>query len=886
MNVLSGLPEMRVKKLNRILDNLLHEDRVECVLEDKRRAQIEELTDRKVLQRMARDQAHRQALMEARDMEQIKRERQKLWLGYGVETTLQDVRYACRSLLSAPGFAVVVIMTLALGITVTLSMFSVMRAVLLRPLPYPDPDRIVMIQVDARNTTNAGATLGEVSDLREHSRSLEQVAIISTADASLEYVGGMEHVNAAEVSDDFLPLLGARPAIGRPLDSQIDASPQQAVAVLISDELWRRRFSADPGIIGRGVRINNLNMQVVGVLPPGFRLFLPPSVNASEQIDVWFPYRINTALPYRGIPVAARLRQGVALDQANAELQMFVAQFERKYPEAYAGVKGRFTARLLHNEITREARPALLLLAGAVGFVLVIACVNVANLMLARGSARQRELEIRRALGAGTGRILRQLLTESLVLGMISAALGLLCARFGVAAIGIVGASHIPLHSRIDIDAPVQLCALALAVITTLLFGLLPAWRMASGKPGHPLGAGRTETAGSSARRLQQSLVVAEVALSIVPLAGAGLMLRTFLNLLHSPLGFHPSGVVTANVPVDEKRHPHLEQRWTLLRDMFDRVRGLPGVQSVSAAWPLPLAPDQQTRRVGSADQIDAPPLLATQQFATPGYLNVVGTPLREGRDFTADDVKGQRNVAIIDELLAKWLWPTGAIGKRLAVYRTGRTDQLEIVGVTAALRVTRVRDANMPHFMIPYSTYPPYMSLVVKTTERPDTIAREIKAVIDSTPVGRAAFDIQPMSRYVSDSMGDTRFIFFVLSAFAGASVLLTAVGLYGTLAYLTMRRNREFGVRLALGSGTGAIMAIVVRQSVFLAAAGVAMGLIGVAVVTRAMRELLYGVQPLDGVTLAGVVTTVGIVALGAASVPAWRAAHIDPQLLLRSE
>jgi predicted permease len=352
---------------------------------------------------------------------------------------------------------------------------------------------------------------------------------------------------------------------------------------------------------------------------------------------------------------------------------------------------------------------------------------------------------------------------------------------------------------------------------------------------------------------------------------------------MHSPLGFSPASVVTAKVPVDVKRYPKIEQRWLLQRDLLNRVGAFPGVQSVSAAWPLPLAADQQTRRVGRTDQLDTPPILATQQFSVPGYLDVIGTPLREGRDFTANDIAAQRPVTIIDETLAKRLWPEGALGKRLG---TGHRDDIEVVGVTAAVRVTRVRDQNIPHFMLPYGTYPPYMSLVVKTRETAERMAPWIKSAVDATHGGRAAFDIRPMSSYLSDSIGDTRFIMFVLAAFAGASLLLAAVGLYGTLAYLTARRTREFGIRLALGSSVRAIVSIVIRESVLLTTVGAAVGLIGVAAITRAIRELLYGVRPLDGVTLVGVIALVGTVALGAASVPAWRATRIDPQTSLRSD
>jgi putative ABC transport system permease protein len=873
-------------KVRKLAGNLFRRQQVEETLDSELKLYIQELTDRNLAQSMAPDEARRQALVEAGGIEQIKEQVREAWLGIGIETSFQDARYACRSLLRSPGFTAIVVATLTLGIGANLTMFTLMRAVLWRPLPYPDPNRIVMLQVDARNVPNTGATMQELQGLRDRSRSLQQVSMIGPVDANLESAGEMEHVTAASVSDDFLPLLGARPALGRMLESRIDEGKTQVLAILISNQLWRRRFASDPGVVGRSVRVNNLTVQIAGVMPAGFRLYLPPSINALEQIDVWFPYGIDLTLPYRGIPLAARLRPGFTLDQANAELQTLVAQFEREHPESYTGGKGRITAHSLHDEMTRDARPALFLLSAAVGFVLLIACVNVANLMLARGSARQRELEIRRALGAGRIRILRQLFAESLLLALASAALGLLCARFSLEAIGRLGATHIPLQSRIGMDASVIVSALFLSVVTSALFGLLPAWRLASGRTGSSLRAGRAETAGSSARSLQRTLVIAEVALSIVPLACGGLMLRSFVNLLHVPLGFHPSNVVTAKVPMDLRRFPETEQRWALLLDVLSRVRALPGVRSASAASPLPLAPDQQTRRVGPLERPDAPPVLATQQTSLPGYLDVIGTPLREGRDFTTADILDKRNVTIVNERLAKQLWPQGAVGKRLAIYRTGWRQELEVVGVTATVRSTQVRDDNILHFIIPYSLYPVEMSLVVKTDEPLTRIAPQIKSAVDAAHTGRAAFEIRPMSDYVSDSIGDTRFILFVLAAFAGASVVLAAVGLYGTLAYLTAQRTREFGIRMALGSSVKAIAAIVIRESMLLSAAGAAFGLAAVVAVTRVIRQLLYEVHPLDGITLLAIVGLVTIVALGAAGVPAWRVTQIDPQTSLRSE
>jgi predicted permease len=362
-------------------------------------------------------------------------------------------------------------------------------------------------------------------------------------------------------------------------------------------------------------------------------------------------------------------------------------------------------------------------------------------------------------------------------------------------------------------------------------------------------------------------------------------MLRSFLNLLHTPLGFDPSNVVTAFLPIDSKRYPTLEQKWILLRSVLDKVRAMPGVGSASAADLLPLQ-GQASRRVGRKDRPDSPPILATQQFALPGYLHTIGTALRDGRDFTDEDIATNRRVAIIDQELARQLWPEGGIGKRLVIYRTGRQDEVEVIGVTNSARLTRVRDQNTPHFIFPYGNYPSGMSLVIKTPNSAEKLAPQIKAAVDEVRHGQPVLDIRGMREYVLNSIGDTRFMVFVLTVFAGVSVLLAAVGLYGTLTYLTLQRTREFGIRLAIGASLRAIIAIVVQESAMLTLAGMALGLLGASVIVGPIRGMLYGVQPLDGLTFVGVVGLVGIIALGSATIPAWRAARIDPQISLRSE
>lgn len=885
-------------RIRRLLNNLVHKRSGEDTLDAELRAYVDELTNRNIGNGMHPEEARRQAAIEIGGIEQVKEDVRDIWLGSGIGTTYQDIRYACRSLSRAPGFTVTAIATLALGIGVVVAMFGLMRAVLWRPLPYPEPDRIVTIRVDARNVANTGATRRELLSLAERGRSFEAVSTIEEQDADLDYAGRSEYVRAASISDHFLALFGARLVLGRMLDSRTDASEQQTLAVLISEQLWRRKFSADPGIVGKGIRVNNAAVRIAGVLPAGFRLFLPPSITDLERADIWFPYRIDPTVPYRGVPIMARLRPGVTFEQANGELQALAAQFERENPGFYSGPNGwqaspfdrgpgakvHFTARSLQDDMTRETRPLLFLLLASVMFVLVIACVNVANLLLARGLSRQRELDIRRALGAPRVRIIRQLLAESLVLAVMAAAIGLLTAHFALQAIAHQKVWHLPLQGRIEVDGSVIVFACLLSLVTSAVCGVMPAWRLTSETIGH-VRAGRADTVGSAARRLQRGLVVIEVALSIVPLVCGGLMVRSFLNLLHTPLGFDSDNVITATVPLDSKRYPTLQQRWVYLRSVIDHVRALPGVEFASAVDPLPLT-GQASRRVGRADRPDSPPILASQQFALPGYLHAIGTPLREGRDFTDEDIATDRGAAIVDQELARRLWPEGAAGKRLTIYRTGRRDEVEVVGVTNSARLTRVRDENTPHFILPYGLYPADMSLVIRTRNSAERLAPQIKSAAGAVRGGKEVVDIRSMSDYVSDSIGDTRFMVFVLTTFAAASALLAAIGLYGTLTYLTMQRTREFGIRLAVGSSVQAIVAIVVRECALLTIIGTGLGMLAALAIAGTMRGMLYGVHPLDRVTLVGVVVLVGIVALSSASIPAWRAARIDPQVSLRSE
>jgi predicted permease len=874
-------------KIASLFRSLFRQSRLERELDEELQGYLEERIADKIRSGVTPVQAQREALLEMGGVEQVKEEVRSARIGHGIETTIRDIQYGWRTLRRSPGFSGVVILTLALCIGANVAMFSVMRSVLWRPLPYPDAGRIVVVQVDARGVSNAGAAPGEVLDLRAESRLVDRLATVAGVEAHLDVAGELERVAAASVTEDVLPLLGAiPPALGRTFRAD-EYVATRTRSVVISDSLWRRGFGADPAIVGRQVSINNIpGVEIIGVLPRGFRVFLPPFSNAAEEIDVWYPTALEDTRGYRGFFTMGRLRPGATLEGAQAEFDALAARFVQAHPSAYPDGALRLSLEPLQEALTREVRPALAALAVAVGFVLLIGCVNIANLMLARTKQRERELAVRRALGAGRSRLARQLLTESLMLAAAAGAAGLLVGRLGLELVGWLRPTHIPLQSQITMDVTVAIYAVALSFGTALVFGFLPALRVASEGKFQPLKAGRSETSSPGSRRLQRSLVIAEVALSIVPLVAAGLMLRTFVNLVQAPIGFDPTKVITARVSISLRMLENVEQRWPFYQDVVERVSRLPGVEAVSATRTLPFEAMQPTRRYRRDDDPDSPWLLGTQQGVMPGYLQLTGTTLLEGRDFSAEDIDLQQRVVVVDEKLARQLWPEGALGRRLLIERGRANDSLEVIGVTNAIRVTSVRDEAMPHFFVPYHLSPGEVSLVVKTEASAESVGAAIKRSVEPLGTGRAVSDIRPMSDYVADSIGDTRFTLLVLGGFGGASLLLAAVGLYGTLAYLISQRTREFGLRMALGASVGDVVRMVMREGAALTAVGATIGFTGSFGITRALRGMLYNVTPFDGVTVLAATATISIVAIAASSLPAWRASRIDPNLALRSE
>jgi putative ABC transport system permease protein len=851
-------------------------------LDDELRAYVDARDASYERRGLAPAEAKRAALIEVEGIEQVKERVRDARVGFGLETVARDARYGARVLRRSPGYAVVVIMTLALGIGLNAAIFSVVYAVVWRSLPYPDAARIVVVEADTRALPTAYSSSGPVFDVRAQSRLITSITQVEGRDASVEIDGVMERVTAAKVTDDLLPLLGATPLmLGRTLVTAEDARGFVIKGVVISHELWQRRLGGDPQVIGRRLTVNNFDVQVVGVMRPDFRIVLPAANHVEERIDVWLPWDPGPGLLYRGLPLVGRLAPGASVTEAQAELTTLTSTFVASYPTAYPGGL-RLTVRPLGEVVTRDVKPALMALGAAVGFVLLIACVNVANLLLARAKTRERELAVRRALGATRLRLIRQLLAENLILAILGGACGLLLARLGVGALDWLRPVHLPRQSEIGIDGAVMLWTAGLTVVSSILFGLVPALAFTRDADGQPLHSSRAGSLQLRSRRLHRSLVLSEIALSIVPLIAAGLMLRTFANLLETPIGFDPAHVITARISLNLSKFSTVDRRSALYRDAIARVRELPGVEAASIGGPPPLASVQSTMRFWRSDD-EATSSLGMHRSVMPGYLGVMRIPLLAGRDISDDDIIHGRRVAVIDERLAAQLWQGDAIGKWLSI---DSKQPLEVVGVVGHIRARDIRDSGTLMIYVPSHVYEIEQTLVVKTRAPLSSIGPAIKRAVEALGPGRPVFDIRPMDDIVEASIDNTRFTTLVLSGFAMTSLVLAGVGLYGTLAYLTSQRVQEFGVRLALGASVASILGLVFREACVLTGLGAALGLAGAIAVAHVLQGLLYGVTPVDGLTIASVVALVAIVALLAVGWPAWRAASVDPTTALRAE
>ena len=809
---------------------------------------------------------------------------------------LADLRYALRALRKSPGFTLVAAVTLALGIGANSAIFSVVYSVLLRPLPYREAERLVTVNhfYPSLKGLEAGVSAPGFVDYRDRSRVFAGVAVQAQWQPSLTGRGDPERLTGSLVSGQFFSTLGVGAAVGRALRPDEDQPGRENVVVL-SDGFWRRRFGGDRGAIGQTLTLDGIPHQVVGVMPPGFRDYF------SRPAELWRPLALTAEQIAGGrtsewLTLTARLKPGVTLEQARGEMRTLAEQLKRQYPEQFPPDWSLAVASL-REKGTGKVRAALYVVFGAVGFVLLIACANVANLLLARAAGRAREVAVRTALGAQRGRIVRQLLTESVVLSLGGGALGVLLAYFGVQALGAYsqgGAGPAGPAEPVGLDTPVLLFALALSVATGLLFGLAPALQAARGGQQQTLREGGRGAAGDrAAQTVRRGLIVAEVALALMLLAGAGLLVKSFARLQGVDPGFEPANVLTATVALPEAKYASDTQRIAFFDELLPRIAAIPGVQAVGASTGLPLTGSGWTQSFdveGYQPPAGQPGPWGEFKVITPDYPRALRVPLVRGRLFTAQDGPGAPRVALVDEEMVRRYWPgQNPIGKRLdfGTTRSGERRLLEVVGVLRHVRQQGLDDEARVQVYVPHRQRGlDRMSLVIRTAGDPLQAVPLVRAAVQQVDRDQPIADVQTMDALLADSVGQRRLSTVLLALFAGVALLLACIGLYGVTAYAVTQRTREIGVRMALGAAGSQVVGAFVRDGVRLTAIGLAVGLVAALAGGRLIASQLYEVEPTDPLTLGATAATLAVVAALASYLPARRATRVDPITALRAE
>ena len=807
-----------------------------------------------------------------------------------VADLLHDLRYAARLQRKNPAFTIIAIIALALGIGANTAIFSVVNTVLLRPLPYKDPERLVMVWEDATKQGYPRDTPAAANfvDWRDQSQNFEGMAAIADESFNLTGSGDPERLEGRRVSATMFPLLGVEPQIGRVFTAAEDQSGAQRVVVL-SYPLWQRRFGGDPGIIGQSLTLNGESYVVVGVMPARFQF-------PSSDDQAWVPIALtqqdagNRNRHY--LQVLGRLKPGVSLTQAQSEMSTIAARLQQQYPQSNAELGA--VVQPLQEHLVGDIKPALLVLLGAVGLVLLIACANVANLLLARAAVRQKEIAVRVALGAKRSRLIRQFLTESVLLSTLGGLVGLAIAYGGLILLKAFIPENISQAREISIDVKVLAFTFLVSVATGLIFGLAPAIQAARFNQIDTLKeGGRDAATGGSGQRLRGLLVTAEVAISLVLLIGAGLLINSFLRLRNVDPGFRTDNLLTMKIVLPEPKYEEMARRSAFYTELVNRVQSLAGVRSAAVTSNLPLYRQGNSISIGIEGQPAPPPgqeRIVVTRIISPGYLDTMSIPVLRGRGLTEQDTETTPNVVVISETMARRYWPgEDAVGKRIAVGRIRKPeDWVQVVGVAKDVRQFELNAEPKPQMYLTYRQMGFFDSrdLVVKTDVDPASMAATVRKAVWEIDKDQPVSNIQTMDQILAESIARQRFSMLVLAIFAAVALVLAGVGIYGVMSYSVAQRTHEIGIRMALGAQTGAVLKLAVGYGMKLVIAGIAIGLIAAFALTRVMSTLLFGVTATDPTTFALISLLLIAVAVLASYVPARRATRVNPIIALRYE